>query len=1255
MSFIKTLIKNYKLYTAIVLVLAGLATALVYSIHAKADSLPNTNAPQGFALTSVASGLFAPTAAQFAPDGRIFVAQKDGKVKIVRDGQVLAQPFYTVQNVNNYVDRGLLGLALDPNFTTNHYVYLLFTYDNNPSNPAGPKTGRLIRVTANGDVAQPGSEQIILGTNVGNSVQTSCLDFPASSDCLPADGLSHAPGSVLFGPDGKMYVSIGDAAGYDDIDMNAFRSQDINNLGGKILRINPDGTAPADNPYYTGSATDNKSKIFALGVRNTFRLSIRPTDGLLVGGEVGWNAWEEVNVISRGANLGWPCYEAVEQQNGNGAPGVGAYKNLPACQAMYQNPPANLTFPINYYPHPPSSAAIGGVFYTGDNYPVQYKNRYFYGDYAKNQIYSLQLTAENTMVPNSNQTFASNVGGPVNFFTGPDGDIYYLAINLGKILHVTYSTGNLAPTAAIAANVTYGPSPLNVNFTSSGSADPEGDPLAFTWEFGDGTPVSHSPNPAHTFTTDGTYTVTLTVTDTFNNSDVKTIDIHAGQTAPNLTINAPTDMFVADPEQVIQFSGLATDVQDGRLPDSALNWQVAIQHCPLDSCHVHNVLSTTGAGGSFVFPHHDGPFYIQVTLTAMNSVGLSSTKSVSIYPRGQAITHAMLFDGINDYAMANAPQDFRLQQFTAEAMIKTLSTDDWGSEVVSMGNNWSVRVTPEGQAQFSFGSNGNWQVLATNNVNIKDGLWHHVAVTRTTNATKLYIDGVLKAQNENTNPISYIYGGNFIVGRHGDGDDHFNFNGAIDEVRVWAAPRSDAQIAQFHATTLPPAQNGLVGYWAAEEGTGQTAVDTSVTAAHNLTFVNGTGWTAGAPLSSPLTPVAQLADTFSGQVVDTAKWDIYQPANRTQQNDTLTITPQTNASGYFGVMSKQAYDLRGGAIFVQVPQTTQTNTSAETQLIAGKDDQNAIAIGFTGGSLHLRSRVAGVNSDTFIPYDASTMSWWRIREVAGVIYLETSPDAATWTVRRSFATPFDVSQTKVIMQAGTWEAVANPGAAVFDSLNTVPPAPAPNKALHFDGSSTAAATTASQGLYNLQTFTLETWAKVEATGEWGGELISSGNNYGLRVSPDGNIRFFMHTGNFAWRDYETTGLHINDATWHHIAVSKAATEVKIYVDGVLVQTFTSTEQISYTLGSNLVLGRHGDGDTHFNLTGSIDEVRIWDSVRTAAQIQSAKAIEIGSQTGLLGYWQNNSIATGVIADQSGHNHTLVLGSGVSLGAGFPRQ
>ncbi len=1218
----------------------------------RADSLPNTGAPSGFSLTTVAEGLDTPTNAAFAPDGRIFVALKDGTVRVVKNGQLLGPNFYKVANVNNYGDRGLLGIAIDPNFANNGYVYLLYTYENNAAAPAGAKNGRLLRVTANGDTAVAGSEQVILGTSVGTAAQPSCESKPVNTDCIPSDGLSHSVGSVVFGTDGKLYITVGDSASFDDADTLALRAQNLDSLSGKVLRINPNGTGVTDNPYYTGNPNDNRSKVYAQGVRNAFRLNVRPSDNLVVLGDVGWSAWEEVNTVPKGANLGWPCYEGNEQQNGAGGDTT-AYKTFAFCQQMYQNVPANLKFPTHQYPHPPGSAIVGGVFYTGDNYPAQFKNRYFYGDYVRNQIQSMALDGSNNMTPGSNQLFASNAAGPVAFFTGPQGDIYYIGIYTGSIYHIAYTTGNQAPTAIAAADKTFGPAPLTVNFTSSGSTDPENDTLGFAWDFGDGTPVSNDANPAHTYAADGTYTATLTVSDIHNNISTKTLTIHAGQTAPDITITTPADKTVATTDQPINFAATATDVVDGTLPGSQLQWQVVIQHCPLDSCHAHTLLTTTGSNGAFNFPAHDGPFYIQVIVSATNSNGLTTTKSVSVYPQGQKIVHALQFDGTNDFAVADASQDFKLQQFTAEAMVKTLATDTEGSEVMSMGNNWMVRILPGGLVYFIYYDNSNWHDISTD-ANIVDGLWHHIAVVRTTGDMKLYIDGALRAQAVQTAPIDYSLGNEFTLARHGSGEDDFTFNGTLDEVRFWNTARSAADIAKYRATTLPVAgRAGLVAYYPAEDGSGTTVADTSPTAAHRLNLLNGPTWTAGAPLSDPPTTIGinTLTDTFTGTTIDAAKWQVIGTASRTTQNGTLNVAPSNTAAGIYGISSKARYDLTNNAVMVEVPQVTTIGSQAETQLLLDLDGANQIAIGTKANNLYLRHRLNSTVTNTNVTYSATNMRWWRIREAGGTVFLETSSNATTWTVRRSFAKGFDLTNLKLSLLAGTFQTIASPGTAKFDNLNVMP-APITNNAMTFNGTTAKASATSTP--FSLQTFTIEAWAKVQVGGGSGGaELIGNGNNYGMRVEPGGKLVFFAHSGNTIWKQY-VTNVNLRDNAWHHIAAVKTGTDLKIYIDSVLKNTYTAGS-ISYTLGNQMVLGQHAQGDQNFNLLGALDEVRIWNVARTAAQIQASWKQELSPQAGLIGYWKCNEASGTTAADSSGNNRSLTLTAGVGRSAGFPKQ
>lgn len=382
--------------------------------------------PSGFQAQPYVGGLNFPTDFAFLPDGRVLVAEKSGLVRIAVDGSVLGTPFIDLRDqVNDYWDRGLLSVEVDPNFASNGYVYLLFTYEHDESDYSGTKTGRLIRLTASGNTANPASEVVLLGTQVGDS----CDDFPAGTDCIPSDGPSHSTGGLRFAPDGTLYATLGEGANFNASNPQALRAQDLDSLGGKLVRIDTSGQGLPDNPYWTGNANDVRSKIWASGFRNAYRFSLRPSDGTPYVGDVGWVSWEEVNVATAGANLGWPCYEGTFQQ--------GAYSSEPVCQDLYNS--GNVTAPIITWDHSTGGSAVtGGVFYTGDDYPAEYQGAYFYGDYARNFMRWAQISAGHTIVSGPN-TFDDAAGGPVSFRIGPEGDLYFLSITTGEIRHIVYN------------------------------------------------------------------------------------------------------------------------------------------------------------------------------------------------------------------------------------------------------------------------------------------------------------------------------------------------------------------------------------------------------------------------------------------------------------------------------------------------------------------------------------------------------------------------------------------------------------------------------------------------------------------------------------------------------------------------------------------------------------------------------------------------------------------------------------------------
>jgi glucose/arabinose dehydrogenase len=439
----------------------------------------------GFVTDTVVSGLYIPTAFAFAPDGRIFFALKDGQVMIARDGVLLGTPYYTVSPVNNYTDRGLLGIALDPNFASNGYVYLAYTYDNNPADVTGLKTAQVIRVNAPtpaGDVADPGSRFVLLGSVTGTPAKPSCEDWPLTADCIPSDYDSHTIGNLRFGPDGALYVATGDGASYASVDVRALRSLCIgdpsidcdNNstngpdparLAGKILRVNPaNGQGLPDNPFYTGVPTDTRSKIWAYGVRNAFRFTFKPGTNVIYSGDVGWDNWEELNAVTAGDNLGWPCYEGELPQPG--------YMAFATCQALS---PSSVTFGVYTYGHPPGAAAVGGAF-TGNNmYSPAYQNTYFFGDYSRNEISTLKVDASDNLIPGSVSVFTNAADGPVQIEVNPDdGDVYYLSINTGELRRIRYVGENRPPVAVASATPIAGLAPLQVQFSSAGSSDLDG-------------------------------------------------------------------------------------------------------------------------------------------------------------------------------------------------------------------------------------------------------------------------------------------------------------------------------------------------------------------------------------------------------------------------------------------------------------------------------------------------------------------------------------------------------------------------------------------------------------------------------------------------------------------------------------------------------------------------------------------------------------------------------------------------------------
>jgi glucose/arabinose dehydrogenase len=389
--------------------------------------------PTGFTEQVVASGLNLPTSFTELPDGRILVAEKTGLVRVIKNGQVLSTPFIDIRSqVNDYWDRGLVGIAADPDFGSNGYVYLYFTYENDASSYEGPKTARLIRVTATGDTASLSTQTVILGTTVGSS----CNNFPAGTDCIPTDGPGHSTGDIEFASDGTMFISVGDGAHWNAVVQDALRAQNLDLLAGKLLHVTTTGKGVPSNPFWNGNPDANRSKVYAYGLRNSYRGGLRPGTNVPYFGDVGWGTREEINVVTPGANLGWPCWEGTFKP---------AYQSQQTCVNLYAQGNSAVRFPLVEYPHSGvSAAATGGTFYTGTAFPSEYQGAYFYGDYARGWIKYIRVNASDALVSGPTD-LTTTAGAPVDIQEGPDGALYYISIYPGELRRICYGSCSASP------------------------------------------------------------------------------------------------------------------------------------------------------------------------------------------------------------------------------------------------------------------------------------------------------------------------------------------------------------------------------------------------------------------------------------------------------------------------------------------------------------------------------------------------------------------------------------------------------------------------------------------------------------------------------------------------------------------------------------------------------------------------------------------------------------------------------------------
>jgi glucose/arabinose dehydrogenase/PKD repeat protein len=615
-------------------IVAGLLAGFLSLLYLQAEPAAATVRP-GFEDRIVAS-VDQPIGLAFTPDGRLLVISKSGKLWVHRDGQLLQIPALDISNkVCSNGDRGLLGVAVDPNFATNNYIYLYYTYPKfgvcplgQPIRPDEP-VNRVSRFVMSGDTIDPATETVLI-------------------DNISANNGGHNAGDLRFGKDGFLYISVGDAicdyasdsgcSGQNDA------SRDLHALVGKILRITPSGGIPATNPYtgndsarcnLTGYTDPGKKcqETFAWGLRNPFRFAFDPDASVtrFFINDVGGPRWEEIDEGKAGADYAWNLCEG-NHDNPDRADSVN-------CSAAPYTPP------IHEYSHSTGCTAItGAAFVPNGVWPTEYDTSYLFGDYVCNKIFELKPKSGGGFTQTE---FASGLGegGPIAMAFGPYGSgqaLYYTTFGNGGEVHRIAHTGNTnrAPSAVVTANPTDGPLPLAVHFDASGSTDPDaGDSLtSYLWNFGDGsqTQTTTTPTTTHTYSTAGTYTASLRVEDNHGTlSDAATVRIGAGNKAPNPAIESPSAGMLFRVGQQITLSGSATDPEDGQLPEGSSKWEVLQHH---NGSHTHTYLSRTGNNLTITAPAPEdlsstgAGNYLEVRLTATDSKGLSKTVTREVQP-----------------------------------------------------------------------------------------------------------------------------------------------------------------------------------------------------------------------------------------------------------------------------------------------------------------------------------------------------------------------------------------------------------------------------------------------------------------------------------------------------------------------------------------------------------------------------------------------------------------------------------------------
>ena len=1176
--------------------------------------------------------------------------ERDGRVWIVDPDEPLAQPLLDISaEVGGWRDHGLLGFALHPAFRQNGYVYVLYVVDRhhlmncNSSQPGAPvcngsynastneyfaaTIGRITRYRA---IKHPGDVDYARARSIDPASRLVLLGETPQTGC-PVLYESHSVGSLVFGEDGSLFAGCGDGGSYSVTDpgsidhtyyvqaladgiikpkenVGAFRSQLIDSLAGKVLRIDPaTGDGLANNPFYDpAEPRAAKSRVWALGLRNPYRMTLRAGSGnhdpaandpgSLYIGDVGWSTWEDLHVSHSGReNFGWPLYEGMTAHTdyvnqspynqdapnplfGQGACGDqyfrfrdllkqdtlgtpsypnpcntsqqvpvsidrflhsrpvidwrhgavnarwAAFNNDTAENPQIGQPNTQGTWIVTGSPFQ-GNASTGGSWYTGDQFPATYKNTYFHGDYGGQWIQNVVFDAA-TETPTAVRAFGTALGGVVAIREHPlTGDLYYIswATFVRKISYV--GTGNRAPVANATADRTFGPAPLAVQFSSAGSSDPDGNPLTFLWNFGDGTATSTAANPGHTFNVAGggpaAFTVTLTVTDSLGASTPATLLVSPNNTPPTATITSPLDgsSYSMSGVSQVPLTAILGDAETGT-GSLTCEWQVFLHHNQhthedpiINACSSVATISPIGCDAEEIY-------FFRIHLRVRDPQGLQIEKTSDIFPDctsnpppvanpDSASVSPLAVTVIN--ILANDTDDTGLNP----GSVVFTQQPAWGTVVLNANGTVSYTSTAAGHAQDQF------------KYKVRD------------------ISGTIS--NEALVTISLT---------------------AAPQAAFTATPLTgSAPLAVAFDGSTSSDSDGTIASYAWMFGDGATA--TGVTASH--TYETGGNYTAR-----------------------------------------LTVTDNQNATGTTTREIVVAAGEWWSGNWSQRRQLTFDNTGIDENLVNVplllRLDATRVDYSYTqpdGSDL----RFVDADGVTPLPYEIESWNpggistvWVRVPQVdansnADFIWLYYGNPVAA-----SGANPTAVWSNN---HAAVWhfssDQDATSNANHLTRFGVQPVDGLAAGAMRFDGTSSYYSAGNPDSLNLAGSMTVEAWVKLASLADSTRRLISKKSTWnaptGYQVEYDGNLNVF--TGLSSGSNYANAKNVDLDANWHYLSVTYSGTTGRLYVDGVARSTDTSIGAL-VTGSTALEIGRTSGSGNYFN--GDVDEMRISNVARSAAWI-----------------------------------------------------